>query len=277
MPLQPFDHGSASAEIQDDGTVLPDEVGGQADAELRTAAWLPGAAAVGAWLGRLFGAGTKIKPPTGPKPSPETSTPPAPSGKPSMDPPGWSANRPPEVRPKEPLPPAEVPSPSAAAGAAIVGAEIGAQLSQPKSTLPDLPSGATVVDHGPHGPSVDGLQSRWSEALEWLKIAQTGEARGVLEHPEIEERIDVLWGEPRTATSEGYGLAKIIQVHPEILANLPERLAKMRIVQAGANRIRLQSEDGGAVISLNFRGDKKTWLLTAYEIADPKATLWGAP
>jgi hypothetical protein len=43
----------------------------------------------------------------------------------------------------------------------------------------------------------------------------------------------------------------------------------MRVVSRSDNRIRLESDTHFAAVSLNWRGDPKTWLLTAYEKKDP--------
>lgn len=56
----------------------------------------------------------------------------------------------------------------------------------------------------------------------WVRVLK-------LRHPDIPEPIDVVWGAPRSDYSEGFGLAKIAQLHPEVLPNLPERLAKMDV------------------------------------------------
>lgn len=140
------------------------------------------------------------------------------------------------------------------------------KLDTERQNLPPLPEGATIVsEHPVLGPSIDGLKGRWKEALEWMQRAKTGDVRGALRHPDIPEPIDVVWGAPRSDYSEGFGLAKIAQLHPEVLPDLPERLAKMDVWQVGQNRIRLRGENSTAVISLNFMGEQKTWLLTAFD------------
>ncbi|MCL4712155.1 MAG: hypothetical protein KJZ73_13010 [Pseudorhodoplanes sp.] len=133
--------------------------------------------------------------------------------------------------------------------------------------LPPAPQGARITAQtSVHGPVVAGLEDRWQDAVAWLKEAKTGDVRGALSHHAVPEKIDVIWGHPRTPDEEGYGLAKIVQLHPQIVDDLPERLAKMKIVHEGPNRIRLRAEDGsGAVIRKSFNDDEKTWLLTAFE------------
>jgi hypothetical protein len=93
----------------------------------------------------------------------------------------------------------------------------------------------------------------------------------VLEHPEVAGPIDVIWGEHNPSTNKGRGLAHIEALHPEVLPDLPERLARMRVVdaqQAGmpGERLLLRSPDDreSAVVRTFFDGKKKNWLLTAF-------------
>lgn len=130
------------------------------------------------------------------------------------------------------------------------------------TALPELPANARLIDtNGPLGPVVDGFQDRWQDAVSWLSRAQTGDALGVLSHPQIPGRIDVVWGNPNA------GLAKIVARHPEVLPNLPERLARMQVIDQRGNQIVLASADGmeRAVVATDYYGTKKDWLLTAYE------------
>jgi hypothetical protein len=126
--------------------------------------------------------------------------------------------------------------------------------------LPPLHEGVTIVERGgPLGPVLDGLQNRWRDAVAWLRRARTGDARGVLSHPDVPAPIDVVWGDDRG------GLAHILRRHPEVADVLPERLAHMRVVERTENRIHLSDGEYVAVVSLNHLGRAKTWLLTAFE------------
>ncbi len=131
--------------------------------------------------------------------------------------------------------------------------------------LPPLPDGVREVGFGPLGPELDGFQNRWPQAVDWLSRAQTGDARGVLSHPDVKEPIDVIWGD------RNHGLDHIIHLHPEVVADLPERLGRMRldhVTQPGeaGERLILRSDDGQetAVLRTSHDSGKKTWLLTAY-------------
>jgi hypothetical protein len=153
-------------------------------------------------------------------------------------------------RPVQPAPPPSPPPPPPPPTGTV---------SAPGRELPPLHEGTRITAGGPHGPVLDGYQGRWADAVDWLRRAQTGDARGVLTHPEVPDPIDVIWGNERG------GLQHILQNHPEVAGDLPQRLERMRAVSASANRIVLEGGDARAVIRQAYDGEKKTWLLTAYE------------
>ncbi len=132
--------------------------------------------------------------------------------------------------------------------------------------LPPLHAGAWQAGDGPHGPVIEGYQGRWPEAVDWLRRAQTGDLKGVLAHPQVPGRIDVVWGEHDRGTLEGHGLKHIIeQDRPEMVADLPNRLAAMKKVKETPNRIQLSDGNSTAIVSRDWAGQPKTWLLTAFE------------
>lgn len=103
-------------------------------------------------------------------------------------------------------------------------------------------------------------------AIARLKQEQGGEAVGALTHPELGD-IDLVWGEagdPENNYKGGYGLAKIIAKHPEVVENLQEILSSMEVKRRSENRAILESKDHKAAIGLNWLGDKKQWMLSAY-------------
>ncbi|NIJ34341.1 transglycosylase SLT domain-containing protein [Sphingomonas oligoaromativorans] len=113
----------------------------------------------------------------------------------------------------------------------------------------------------------------WEDALARMQVTESGGAAGALWHPEIGD-IDVPWGKPGTGESDGFGLAKLERFHPEVLHDLPARVAAMDVVSQTPNRIRLASADGQAAVSLNWQGDPtKPWLLTSYERKAPASTV----
>jgi hypothetical protein len=109
-------------------------------------------------------------------------------------------------------------------------------------------------------------QNRWKMASERLIREKAGEIKGAISHPAIGP-IDVVWGEFDPAhPNKGGGLAKIVAKHPEVVERLPEIVAGLTVKSKSANRIRLESADHRAVVRLDYDGEDKTWLMTAFEI-----------
>ena len=166
-------------------------------------------------------------------------------------------------RPVEPATPEAVAAAEAAAPAAMP------TLGAAAAPLPELPDGALFRGRSLHGPIVTGLTDRWRDAVDWLLKARTGDAIGVLSHRDVPGRIDVIAGDER------FGLIHIAERHPEILPDLPDRLARMRRIESrAAGRIELSDGTYTAVVSQDFEGDPKTWLLTAF---GPKGSPGGQP
>lgn len=119
---------------------------------------------------------------------------------------------------------------------------------------------------GPFGPIYREYRHDGKGAIAHLKRERTGEAVAALHHPEIGD-IDLVWGVAGTGASDGYGLAKLVKFHPEVLGDLQGLMLRLHKIPAksGVNRVRLEGDSGHAVVSLDWRGNKKTWLLTAYE------------
>ena len=129
-----------------------------------------------------------------------------------------------------------------------------------KETDPD------IIEIGQFGPVIDieAHGKDWNSVSSRLKQMEAGEARGALGHPDIGD-IDVVWGNYDPVADKGFGLKKIIDKHPEMMSKLPEIVRESRVYDQNANRIRLVYGDDISVISLNWKGDQKVWLLTAYE------------
>lgn len=118
---------------------------------------------------------------------------------------------------------------------------------------------------GPFGPVLTQFKGDWRGAVAELQRRQSGEAIGALTHPEIGD-ISLVWGEPGKGRGHGFGLAKIIDRHPEVLDDLQGRLDRATtVISRSENRIRLASETDDFSIRLTWEGEQKSWLLTAYE------------
>lgn len=101
-------------------------------------------------------------------------------------------------------------------------------------------------------------------AIRKLMEMQDGEALGALHHKDIGD-IDLVWGKAGTKKSDGYGLAKLVKFHPEVLDNLQGILDDMHITKRTANRIQLENDVYQAAIRLTWNGEDKIWLLTAFK------------
>jgi hypothetical protein len=159
---------------------------------------------------------------------PAESPPPAPDIPPSAAAPNSPAGTPREGLDARALPPdAQAPAPAPAAEPAP------ASLAAAARDLPPLHEGAQIVGQGANGPVVDGYAGRWADAVDWLRRAETGDARGVLEHPQVPGRIDVVWGDAR------YGLAHIMAEHRGSLkifrTDSPACIASKAQCRAGSN------------------------------------------
>lgn len=119
---------------------------------------------------------------------------------------------------------------------------------------------------GPFGPVHEQFLHDARGAVARLMADQDGEAVAALHHPDVGD-IDLVWGKAPSQGQEGYGLAKIAAKHPEVLGDLQGFLGRLSVdpERSGANRVRLRDKTGEAVVSLNWFGQEKRWLLTAYE------------
>jgi len=110
-------------------------------------------------------------------------------------------------------------------------------------------------------------QGRWKRESERLIRQKGGEIKGAINHPAV-GKIDVIWGEFDPAKpNKGGGLAKILAKHPEVVERLPEIVAGLEVTSRSGNRIRMESADHRAVVRLDYDGEDKTWLMTAFEIS----------
>lgn len=114
------------------------------------------------------------------------------------------------------------------------------------------------------GDVFDAFIGKPAEAIAFLKKRKSGEAIGALYHPEIGD-IDLVWGYEGTGRSDGFGLAKLVKYHPEVVSNLQGILSEMVISSRSDTRIQLESSKYKAAIRLTWDVEKKTWLLTAFE------------
>ncbi|MEA4838419.1 MAG: hypothetical protein VB101_09060 [Rhodospirillaceae bacterium] len=137
----------------------------------------------------------------------------------------------------------------------------------PLKVVAELPEGGRRFaqgEEGPFGPVFTEFKGDARGAIAKLLETKSGEAIGALHHPDIGD-IDLVWGREGTGGSDGYGLAKLIKYHPEVLDNLQDILSAMRVVSRSANRVNLESIDHRAGVRLTWDGHTKQWLLTAFK------------
>ena len=122
----------------------------------------------------------------------------------------------------------------------------------------------TPIGEGDFGYIYDQFAGKPKEAIAFLTEQKSGEALGALHHNEVGD-IDLVWGYEGTGKSDGFGLAKLLKYHPEVVDNLQEILNDMHVVKRSENRIQLESDKYAASVRLTWNDEKKTWLLTAFQ------------
>ena len=100
------------------------------------------------------------------------------------------------------------------------------------------------------------------EAVNFLILQGEGEVKDALYHPKIGS-IDLIWGK---SGEKGFGLAKIIEKHPEAIKNLSESISKGKIVEEFQDRIIMINEENNqrSIMDLQFNNKLKTWVVTSY-------------
>ena len=124
---------------------------------------------------------------------------------------------------------------------------------------------------GPHGPIFREFYHDAKGAIAKLRELQTGDAVAALYHAQVGD-IDLIWGEEGATPGKGFGLAKLLKWHPDVVEDLQEHLNRMAVVSRNENTIQLESDTHHAVVRRNWKGDPKTRLLTAFEKKSPSAS-----
>ncbi|EFO9300257.1 hypothetical protein HL742_001404 [Campylobacter upsaliensis] len=109
------------------------------------------------------------------------------------------------------------------------------------------------------------------EAEDFKQRGEKGEFKGQVSGAFYKEglgEIDLVWGEAGSGKSDGFGLAKIVKYHPEVIDKLDDIIANTSIVKESDNRYHLENENYKLAIRKDFEGEKTNWLLTAFEKKD---------
>lgn len=133
----------------------------------------------------------------------------------------------------------------------------------PEATEADLESQGILHQSGNFGPKHEQFYHDAKGAIDQLLADKSGEAVAALHHPDVGD-IDLVYGKERSSESSGFGLAKIAQLHPEVLDDLQGFLDGMHVESKSENRIRLADDSGKAVVRLSREGSDRPWLLTAF-------------
>ncbi|MDR2240062.1 MAG: hypothetical protein LBE33_06415 [Zoogloeaceae bacterium] len=164
---------------------------------------------------------------------------------------------------------------NAAADSAGTDRTAAAALSSVKSLLNEAEQAALergqrafqVTGQGPWGPVYGNLAGDPKNAVAHLLRTGTGEVPGGVSHAQVGQPISLVYGKPGTGASDGYGVSKLERFHPEALEDLQGLLDELRVdpSKSGANRLILNNAaDDRGVVSLDWQGDPRTWLLTAF-------------
>ncbi|MCR2125244.1 hypothetical protein CUPS3778_09455, partial [Campylobacter upsaliensis] len=115
------------------------------------------------------------------------------------------------------------------------------------------------------GENFEGFKGK--EAVLKLLEEKRGQIKGAFYKEGLGD-IDLVWGEAGSGKSDGFGLAKIVKYHPEVLDKLDDIIKNTPMVKETDNRYNLENENYKIAIRKDFEGKKTNWLLTAFEKKD---------
>lgn len=125
------------------------------------------------------------------------------------------------------------------------------------------------------GPVFTQYRHNAKGAIAALKKAGGGVAIAALYHPEIGD-IDLRWGYTSdNSRAHGAGLAKLIRWHSEVLNDLQGFISGLQIHQFHKKKGTVHLWDGKdarAAIRMEWNGQSRHWLLTAYMKLQKKAS-----
>jgi hypothetical protein len=118
----------------------------------------------------------------------------------------------------------------------------------------------TWIGYGEFGPIFEGVKGQ--EAVDFLLAKGKGEIKNAFYHKDI-GYIDLIWG---VTGEKGYGLAKILWKHPEVIPHLHENIEKGEVTDIIPDRIMLVNKENNhkSIIDLQFNYRVKTWVVTSY-------------
>lgn len=105
-------------------------------------------------------------------------------------------------------------------------------------------------------------------ALQKLLIEKQGQVAGAFHRKDLGD-IDLVWGEVTDKIKhKGYGLAHIIDKHPDLDLKMIDEIVKNgKLIKDNKGRIRIQFDNKVIGIKDNWKGDKtNVWIVTSYEL-----------
>lgn len=109
------------------------------------------------------------------------------------------------------------------------------------------------------------FKGKWRQAIKFLIAQQKGIAVAALQHPALGD-IDIVWGKVGDNRQHGYGLAKIVQYHPEVLEIMQPILLKMTSMRFKGNKgYDLKYQDYKATVRQIYNDKERRWLMTMFE------------
>lgn len=123
------------------------------------------------------------------------------------------------------------------------------------------------------GPKYMQFKGKPKEAIRHLIKVKKGQAIAAMHRPEIGD-IDIVWGKGE-GKPDDYGLAHIIEKHGNEIAELGFKVEDFIpiVVQFGNlnakmkdGKYQLESKMFRIVISNNWKGNKKNWVLTSFDL-----------
>ena len=114
------------------------------------------------------------------------------------------------------------------------------------------------------GENFDEYYHKGQQAVEKLLKEKHGQVVGAFYKDGIGD-ITLAWGVAGTGKSDGWGLAKIAQYHPEMLNQLEQAIHNTPIVKTTDGRYQLENAKYKIGIRREFDGVRQNWILTAFE------------
>lgn len=111
------------------------------------------------------------------------------------------------------------------------------------------------VGYGDLGPIFNQFEGKPQQAISYLMKIGSCEDTAALHHPSV-GNMDHECGKELTGHSVGYGLAKLVKYHPEVINNLQRILDDIHVVSRSENRVNLESSRYKAGIRLTWNNKK---------------------